>query len=184
MQLTNLLITTFTQMLRALSAWLKKAEAQARASGETTDALLSKRLADDMFPLSSQIYLACFQAQEAIYRFRGEALPEAVDAVRHQAANAVEGAITMADAQARLAEALAQLESLGPDAFEAGAESPIILALPQGLTFDMTAEQCVRDWTLPQFYFHLNIAYAILRSEGIELGKPDYVAHMFPYLRS
>ena len=55
--------------------------------------------------------------------------------------------------------------------------------LPIGITFDLTAIQYVRDWTLPQFYFHVMIAYAILRAEGIELGKADYVAHMFAYLR-
>ena len=52
-----------------------------------------------------------------------------------------------------------------------------------GMVFDLTAEQYVRDWALPQFYFHLMTAYAILRAEGIELGKADYVAHMFAYLR-
>jgi hypothetical protein len=51
------------------------------------------------------------------------------------------------------------------------------------MIFDLTAEQYVRDWTLPQFYFHLMTAYAILRSAGVDLGKADYVAHMFPYLR-
>ena len=50
--------------------------------------------------------------------------------------------------------------------------------------FVLTAEQYARDWALPQFYFHLMTAYAILRSQGIALGKADYVPHMFPYLRS
>ena len=56
-------------------------------------------------------------------------------------------------------------------------------ALPAGMVFDLTAEQYARDWALPQFYFHLMIAYAILRAEGVDLGKADYVAHMFAYLR-
>jgi len=50
--------------------------------------------------------------------------------------------------------------------------------------FDLTAEQYVRDWTLPQFYFHVMAAYTILRAQGVALGKADYVAHMFPYLRA
>jgi hypothetical protein len=61
--------------------------------------------------------------------------------------------------------------------------TPIAHTLPQGLAFDLTAEQYVRDWALPQFYFHVVTAYAILRAHGIELGKADYVAHMFAYLR-
>lgn len=62
-------------------------------------------------------------------------------------------------------------------------ETPIAHALPAGMIFDLTAEQYVRDWALPQFYFHVMTAYAILRSEGVDLGKADYVAHMLPYLR-
>jgi hypothetical protein len=51
------------------------------------------------------------------------------------------------------------------------------------MIFDMTGEQYARDWSLPQFYFRLNIAYAILRNHGIELGKADFVSHMLTYLR-
>ena len=51
------------------------------------------------------------------------------------------------------------------------------------MVFDLTAEQYARDWTLAQFYFHVMTAYSILRNQGIELGKADYVAHMLPYLR-
>jgi hypothetical protein len=51
------------------------------------------------------------------------------------------------------------------------------------MIFDLTAEGYTRDWALSQFYFHVMIAYAILRSQGVDLGKADYVAHMFPYLR-
>ena len=60
---------------------------------------------------------------------------------------------------------------------------PIAHALPQGMVFDLTPEQYVRDWALPQFYFHVMAAYAILRARGVALGKADYVAHMFAYLR-
>jgi hypothetical protein len=51
------------------------------------------------------------------------------------------------------------------------------------MIFDLTGEQYARDWALAQFYFHLNTAYAILRNQKIELGKADYVPHMFAYLR-
>ena len=55
--------------------------------------------------------------------------------------------------------------------------------LPMGMIFDLTGEQYARDWALPQFYFHVLTAYAILRAQGVELGKADYVAHMLPRLR-
>ena len=56
-------------------------------------------------------------------------------------------------------------------------------ALPNGMILDLTAEQYARDWALPQFYFHLMTAYAILRANGVDLGKADYVAHLFPTIR-
>ena len=66
MSLRTLLVPTYTQMLKTLSAWLKKAQAQLpKAEGE---ALLSARLAPDMFPLSTQVRFACLQAQEAVFR--------------------------------------------------------------------------------------------------------------------
>ncbi len=55
--------------------------------------------------------------------------------------------------------------------------------IPNGMIFDLTAEQYARDWALPQFYFHVMAAYAILRNQGVDLGKADYVAHMFQYIR-
>ena len=57
------------------------------------------------------------------------------------------------------------------------------IELPDGMTFDMTGEQYARDWALPQFYFHVITAYAILRHQGVDIGKADYVPHMFAYLR-
>ena len=51
------------------------------------------------------------------------------------------------------------------------------------MILDLTAEQYARDWSLSQFYFHVMIAYAILRNNNVEIGKADYVAHMFPYIR-
>ena len=59
----------------------------------------------------------------------------------------------------------------------------IELKLPNGIVFDMTGAQFVRDWALAQFYFHATTAYAILRHKGVPLGKPDWVSHMFAYIR-
>lgn len=76
MKLTNLLVPTFTQMLKTLSGWLTKAAAQMPESAES---LLSARIAPDMFPLSTQIRFACLQVQEAVFRLKGEAFPESFD---------------------------------------------------------------------------------------------------------
>lgn len=181
MSLTNLLVPSYTQMLGALSGWLQKAQEQI---GEAkAEALLSERLVDDMFPLSTQIRFACLQAQEATYRLRGEALPEVLGQLGQEGRNAGEKPGTIADAQTRISEALSLLGDLGSDALDAGAEMSISIELPNGMIFDMTGEQYARDWALAQFYFHLNTAYAILRSQSIEIGKADYVKHMFKFVR-
>ncbi len=181
MSLTNLLVPSYMQMLRALSGWLEKAQKQIPEA--EAEALLSERLAPDMYPLSSQVRFACFQAQEATFRLRGEPVPEAVEQVAREGQNAGEHPGSIADAQARIGDALSLLEDLGSDALDAGAERSITIELPNGIIFDMTGEQYARDWALAQFHFHLVTAYAILRAQGIELGKADYVPHMFAYLR-
>ena len=183
MSLTNLLVPSFTQMLRGLSAWLNKAAAYEQATGGEPDALLSLRLAADMYPLAAQVRFACFQAQELVHRLRGALLPEALEDVRREGWNAGEQPGSLIGAQGRIAEAISFLDGLEPNALDDGAEVPIALELRNGMVFDMTGEQYARDWSLPQFYFHLNIAYAILRNHGVELGKADYVSYMMDYLR-
>ena len=183
MSLTNLLVPSFTQMLRGLSAWLDKAAAHEQAAGGELDALLSLRLAADMYPLAAQVRFACFQAQEPVHRLRSEPLPEALEDIRREGWNAGEWPGSLTHAQGRIADAISFLSEVEPKALDEGAELPIALELPNGMVFDMTGEQFARDWSLPQFYFHLNTAYAILRNHGVQLGKADYVSHMLAYLR-
>lgn len=182
MSLTELLVPSYTQMLKALSGWLKKAQAQMPKAD--AEALLSARLAPDMFPLSTQIRFACLQAQEAVFRLKGAAFPDSLDELLNEGRNAGERPGSLSDAQARIDEAIALLDGLTPEALDANSDRSIAHEIPSGMIFDMTAEQYARDWTLPQFYFHLMTAYAILRSEKVELGKADYIPHMFAYLRS
>ncbi len=181
MTLTNLIVPTYTLMLKALSGWLKKAETQMPEA--EAEALLSARLAPDMFPLSTQIRFVCLQAQEAVFRLRGEAFPKSFDDLVNEGRNAGERPGSLADAQARIDEAIALLESLAPDALDAEPDQSVAHELPSGMIFDLTAEQYARDWALAQFYFHLMTAYAILRSEKVALGKADFIPHLLPYLR-
>jgi len=180
---TSLLIPSFTQMLRALSSWLDKAASQEQASGKNADALLSKRLAPDMHPLCAQVRFACFQARAAAHRLQGQPLPDQLNEVRREGTSAGDQDGSMAEAQKDIADTISYLEGLAADALDAGAERQITLDVPTGIIFDMSGDQYARDWSLPQFYFHLTIAYAILRHHGIELGKADYVAHMGAYIR-
>lgn len=181
MTLPDLLVPTYVQMLRALSAWLAKAEAQ-RPAGDA-EALLTARLAADMFPLATQVRFACVQAQEGVFRLHGRDFPPSLQTLLDEGRNADERPGTIADAQARIAETLVVVEAAAAQGIAIDPATLIAHALPIGMTFDLTAEQYARDWALPQFYFHVMTAYAILRTQGVELGKADYVSHMFTYLR-
>jgi hypothetical protein len=91
---------------------------------------------------------------------------------------------TLADAQARIAEMVDLLEALPPHALDANPEGSIDHELPNGMIFELTAEQYARDWAAAQFYFHVMTAYAILRAGKVELGKADYIPHLLSNLRS
>lgn len=183
MQLTALLIPTLSNQLEALSGWLDKAETFTAERDESPDALLGLRLASDMFPLTTQLRFLSFQAQEPIYRLRGESVPDAVLKVRQEGRDGGEKPGTWSEARTRVAQASSLLATVGKNEFDERTDSPIAHALPTGMIFDMSREQYVRDWALPQSAFHQMIAYAILRRAGVPLGKVDYVPHMFGYLR-
>lgn len=183
MNLTALLVASFSNQLAAVSGWLDKAEAFAAERPGGPDALLALRLAPDMFPLATQLRFLAFQAQEPVWRLRGEAVPDEVLAIRQEGRDGGERPGSWAEAKARIAETASFLASVGPDALDSAAAAPLVHELPNGMVFDMTGESYVRDWALPQAAFHQMIAYAILRQSGVPLGKVDYVPHMFGYLR-
>ena len=89
----------------------------------------------------------------------------------------------MAAAQGRIAETLAVVEASEAEGIAVDPASSIAHALPIGMVLDVTAERYARDWALPQFYFHVVTAYAILRAQGIVLGNADYAAHMLSHMR-
>jgi hypothetical protein len=182
MSLEAMLVPTYVQMLGALSAWLGKA-AEAKPADEA-QSFLTARLAPDMFPLGTQVRFACVQAQEGVFRLRGQALPSSIGILLEEGRNAAANPGSIDDARARIAETIAVVEACTAKPVEVNPATPIAHELPQGMVFDLVAEQYARDWALPQFYFHLVTAYAILRMEGVALGRADYVAHMFAYLRT
>jgi hypothetical protein len=92
-----------------------------------------------MFPLTTQLRFVAFQAQEPIYRLRGEALSERLLQVRQEGPDGGERPGTWTQARARLADAAAFLATVGADEFDAAVEMPIAHELPMGMIFDMTA---------------------------------------------
>jgi hypothetical protein len=169
MSIYQMTIPTFSQMLAALSGWLEKVESH--DDGSSVQALMDARLAPDMFPLRVQVRFVCMQARQAVERLTGQPVsdtPEVGD---------------IEEARALIADTLARMEAAEAEQLDAGADRRIELSLPNGMTFDLDGFQYLRDWALPQFYFHLVTAYDILRHRGVALGKPNYVRHMFGYLR-
>jgi len=179
MTLSETLIPTYRQMLKGLASWLEKASEQV----DDRDALMAARLTPDMFPLSTQIRFACLQAHEGGHRLSHQDFPEALDILLEEGRNGGENPGSMTDALKRIDEAVTALDAFVADDMDKAADQPLALELPMGLAFDLDGKTYARDWALPQFYFHITMAYAILRQQGVELGKADYVAHMFGYLR-
>lgn len=177
----SLLAPTYLQMLTALSQWLGKAEAQLGQAG--ADALLGARLAPDMFPLATQVRFACVQAQEGMYRLADKDFPPLIAALLDEGRNAGEHPGTIADAQARIEETVEIVRTMEDADASCDPERALAHQLPNGMIFDFSVEQYARDWAIPQFYFHVMTAYTILRSQGVELGKADYVAHLLGHLR-
>ena len=166
MNAKELLVPTQRQMLGTLKGLLTKAAADPRG-----DALLEARLADDMHPLAVQVRFLCNMVGEAMARVSGIEFTSSED-----------DPATLAEAQSRIDATLAQLEEWEKLNFKAD-DAALELALPNGMSFDMTTIEYVRDWSVPQFYFHVMAAYSILRKEGLEVGKIDYVPYMMRYLR-
>ncbi|EAQ28490.1 hypothetical protein NAP1_12863 [Erythrobacter sp. NAP1] len=158
-------IAVYRTRLDTLAALLTKAESHPKG-----DALLEAKLAEDMHPLATQVRF--------VANLPGEALPRLTE---RSFTSREENATTLAEAKAQIAETAELLDSIDPDEL-VGTEDTIVLDLPNGMQFTMTAEQYVREWSLPNFYFHLTTAYALLRMAGLEIGKADFMPHMMKYM--
>lgn len=177
----EMLRATYAQYLAALGNWLRKAVAPLDKT--EADALLSARLAPDMFPLATQVRFACVQAVEGLCRLRDEDFPPLVAEMLDEGRRAGDAPGTIDDALVRIERTLELIDALVWETDDGSGSRQMAHELPMGMIFDLTEDQYVRDWTLPQFYFHLMTAYAILRANGVALGKADYVPHMFAHAR-
>jgi hypothetical protein len=170
MPLKDWLLPSFAQMLEGLSRQLGKAADAAAAKGYETVVLMNARLAPDMHPLSAQVRFACTQATEAHARLTG---------MMAQPVAAIE---TVPEAKELIGRTVALLrQAAGETSAGIAGDAPVVIELMNGMRFEMSLSEYVRSWAIPQFYFHLVTAYAILRHNGIDLGKADYVAHMFQF---
>jgi uncharacterized protein len=150
--------------LKATAHLLKKAEEHCTAKNVAHEALLQFRLFPDMFPLTRQVMLVTDFAKGIGARLSGTANPSYPDTET-----------TFAELQTRIAKCIAFLESLDKKAFT-GAETRMVkVRISRDVEKEMTGDDYFNMQALPNFYFHMTTAYNILRHNGIELGKKDFM---------
>jgi len=160
----TLAIDTFVPALRTLAGVLDKAAAHVREKGTDPEALLKERLAPDMFPLSSQIQIACYHAKDGSARATGQEPPK-IDIKE----------LTFDQHKALIANTADALAAIGAAAFADAAKREVELSLSGGRIFESNALEFVQHWSIPHFYFHVVTAYDILRHLGVPLGKRDFM---------
>ncbi|MBP9085761.1 MAG: DUF1993 domain-containing protein [Kofleriaceae bacterium] len=148
--------------LGQLDKWLDTAETHAKAKSFDAAVLLSARLAPDQFPCSRQVQIACDTAKLGISRVTGKAAPSHADTET-----------TVAELRARVASVLAYLDTFKASDFE-GSDSRVITQ-PRWEGKTMTGHDYFVEHVVPNFFFHATHVYAILRHNGVGLGKGDYL---------
>jgi len=153
----------FVNMLNNLSAVLEKAQAHADAKKIDPMVLTAARLYPDMLPLMSQVRIACDNAKGAVARLAGVDIPKHEDTEQ-----------TLAELKARIAKTVAFVQSIQPAQIDGSENREIMLKLG-GNEVKFDGMQYLLGFALPNFYFHVVTAYDILRHNGIEIGKRDYI---------
>jgi hypothetical protein len=159
-------IPVFALSLNNLSAILDKAASHAEEKKVDPKALPAARLIVDMLPLSAQIQIACDTAKGAAARLAGVAIP------KHEDTEA-----TIPELKARVAKTLEFLKTIKPEQLQAAETREVILPLPQG-SLKFTGLNYLTNFVLPNFFFHVTMTYALLRKNGVTLGKGDFLGPM------
>ena len=160
--LYDVTVPQFTKMLQNLSRFFDKATAHADAKKFDVAVLLGSRLAPDQFALTRQVQVACDTAKLATARLTGKQAPTHADTEQ-----------TLDELRARIDSTIAWLGSLSREDFEGADERRITQPRWNGKSLS-GAEYAVQH-AIPNFYFHVATAYAILRHNGVDVGKMDYL---------
>ena len=158
--------TTIPPLKRALSNLshiLKKAEAYADAKSIEHAVLLNARLFPDMLPIISQVYIATDMSKGAAARLAGLEVPKYEDTET-----------TFAELQARISKTLAFIGSVKPEQLVGSASRDITITVRK-TDLHFTGQDYLLKWVMPNVYFHLTTTYNILRHNGCELGKTDFL---------
>jgi hypothetical protein len=156
-------IPIFTLSLTNLSAILDKAASHEESKKVDPKVIPQARLIVDMLPLSAQIQIACDTAKGAAARLAG------VEAPKHE-----DTEVTLAELKARVAKTLDFIRTIKPEQLQKAETREIVLKFPQ-TTLKFTGINYLTNFALPNFFFHVTTAYALLRKNGVDLGKRDFL---------
>lgn len=157
-------VPVIKQMLGGLSDVLAKAEAHAAARKIDPAALLQARLSPDMFPLVRQVQIACDFGKSVPSRLAGVDVPAYEDSEQ-----------SFEELRARIARTLAFIDGIAPAGFEGSEAVEIVLRSGTPKERRIAGQAYLLNYGLPQFFFHVTTAYALLRHNGVEIGKKDYM---------
>lgn len=158
-------------MLTNLDRWLEKAEEHAKSKKAEPDTLILARLALDQYPLVKQVQSACDSAKFAAARLTGKEAPAHADDEK-----------TYAEVRARVTKVTTYLDSFTEKDFDGAETRKVPLPFVPGGNKGALGADYLVYFAQPNFYFHLVHAYAILRHNGVNLGKMDFIGAMPPLL--
>ena len=154
----------FVRMLNNMLGWLDKAEAHAKARKFDPANYLGLRLAPDMLPFARQIQIATDHVKGCLARLAGAEPPKWADDEK-----------TLDELRARIQKAIDYAKSIPAEKVDGSEQREISLPLGPSRTMTFPGETFMKSFSLPNFYFHVTMAYALLRQAGVELGKMDYL---------
>lgn len=157
-------VPVFIRMLGNLDQWLSAAQAHATAKAFDPQVFLAARLAPDMLPFPKQIQIACDTAKYCVARLSGTAAPAFED-----------NEASMAELTARIAKTVGFITSVSADAFDGSQGKTVEVPIRGASALTFQGEHYLKHWVLPNFYFHLTVAYGLLRHNGVPLGKFDFL---------
>lgn len=156
-------VPIFVRMLANLTTWLDKAEAHAAAKKFDTSVYLGTRLAPDMLPFTKQIQIACDTVKFCVARLAGVEAPKFDDTET-----------TLAELRERVNATIAYVKSVPAAQIDGSEDKDITIPRRDG-SMVMKGEAYLKHYVLPNTFFHLTTAYALLRHNGVDLGKVDYL---------
>jgi len=157
-------VPAFLQILGSLSGILGKAEAHCKAKNIAPEVLLGARLFPDMLPFSKQIQLACDFAAKGCARLTHSEVPTTPDTEK-----------TFDELKARLASTAAYLKTFAPAQFDGADSREVTFPVGPDKTLTLKGQQFLGAYAFPNFYFHAATAHGILRHNGVEIGKRDFL---------